>query len=99
MMFSKEMLNLFLEGTLETFYMVVMSTLLAYLIGLPLGVLLHRYVVAVADSVDLMLGRQIFTASFLIAAAVTLAFSFIVDLLMLIKLRRIKMAESLKAAD
>jgi len=40
MMFSKEMLNLFLEGTLETFYMVVMSTLLAYLIGLPLGVLL-----------------------------------------------------------
>ena len=39
-MFSKEMLNLFLEGTLETFYMVVMSTLLAYLIGLPLGVLL-----------------------------------------------------------
>ena len=40
MMFSEEMPNLFLEGTLETFYMVVMSTLLAYLIGLPLGVLL-----------------------------------------------------------
>ena len=40
MMFSKEMLNLFLEGTLETFYMVVMSTLLAYLIGLPLGALM-----------------------------------------------------------
>ena len=39
-MFSEEMLNLFGEGTLETFYMVLTSTLLAYLIGLPLGVLL-----------------------------------------------------------
>ena len=83
----------------ETVYVTVLSTFFSIVIGLPLGVLLHRYVVAVADSVDLMLGRQIFTASFLIAAAVTLAFSFIVDLLMLIKLRRIKMAESLKAAD
>ncbi|PWL50947.1 MAG: hypothetical protein DBY36_05420 [Clostridiales bacterium] len=78
---------------------IAVLTVFGLCIGLPLGVLLHRYVVAVADSVDLMLGRQIFTASFLIAAAVTLAFSFIVDLLMLIKLRRIKMAESLKAAD
>ncbi len=39
-MFSEEMLNLFLEGTFETFYMVLVSTFAAYLIGLPLGVLL-----------------------------------------------------------
>ncbi|MBQ6691748.1 MAG: ABC transporter permease [Clostridia bacterium] len=39
-MFSKEMLKLFLEGTAETFYMVLVSTLAAYLIGLPLGVVL-----------------------------------------------------------
>lgn len=39
-MFSKEMLNLLLEGTLETFYMVIVSTLLSYALGLPLGVLL-----------------------------------------------------------
>ncbi len=39
-MFSKEMLNLLLEGTLETFYMVIVSTLFSYALGLPLGVLL-----------------------------------------------------------
>lgn len=39
-MFSKAMLNLFLEGAAETFYMVLVSTFVAYLIGLPLGVLL-----------------------------------------------------------
>jgi len=39
-MFSKEMLNLFLEGTFETFYMVLVSTFAAYVIGLPLGVVL-----------------------------------------------------------
>lgn len=39
-MFSNEMLRLFLEGTGETFYMVLVSTFTAYLIGLPLGVIL-----------------------------------------------------------
>lgn len=39
-MFSKEMLNLLLDGTLETFYMVIVSTLFSYAFGLPLGVLL-----------------------------------------------------------
>ena len=39
-MFSKEMLNLLLEGTFETFYMVIVSTLFSYALGLPLGVLL-----------------------------------------------------------
>lgn len=39
-MFSKEMLTLFGEGILETFYMVLVSTACAYIIGLPLGVVL-----------------------------------------------------------
>lgn len=39
-MFSNEMLNLFFEGTVETFYMVLVSTVTAYIIGLPLGVIL-----------------------------------------------------------
>ena len=38
-MFTKELLNLLLEGTLQTLYMTLVSTAAAYLIGLPLGVL------------------------------------------------------------
>lgn len=39
-MFDTEILQLFLKGTGETFYMVLLSTLLAYVIGLPLGIVL-----------------------------------------------------------
>ncbi len=39
-MFSAEMLNLLGQGILETLYMTVISTLLGYVFGLPLGVLL-----------------------------------------------------------
>lgn len=39
-MFSNEMLMLFLKGLWETLYMTIVSTALAYVFGLPLGVLL-----------------------------------------------------------
>jgi D-methionine transport system permease protein len=38
--FSQAMLQLFGEGILETLYMTLASTLMAYVLGLPLGVLL-----------------------------------------------------------
>ena len=40
-MFTKELLNLLLEGTLQTLYITLVSSAAAYLIGLPLGVLLN----------------------------------------------------------
>lgn len=39
-MFEKNMLEFFGKGILETLYMTLVSTLFAYIIGLPLGVLL-----------------------------------------------------------
>lgn len=39
-MFNTEILSLLWQGTLETIYMTLVSTLIAYLLGLPLGVLL-----------------------------------------------------------
>lgn len=39
-MFSKEMLELFGQGILQTFYMVLVSTAFAYILGLPLGIIL-----------------------------------------------------------
>ena len=35
-----ENIDMFLKGTGETLYMTLLSTLIAYLIGLPLGILL-----------------------------------------------------------
>lgn len=38
---NKEMIDLLLQGTLETLYMTLISTAIAYLLGIPLGVLLY----------------------------------------------------------
>lgn len=40
-MFSPEMVNLLLVGIAETFYMVLVSTAMAYLLGIPIGVTLY----------------------------------------------------------
>ncbi len=39
-MLNSEILHLLLQGTLETIYMTLVSALIAYILGLPLGVLL-----------------------------------------------------------
>lgn len=39
-MFSKEMVDMLIQGTFETLYMTIGSTLIAYLIGLPIGITL-----------------------------------------------------------
>ena len=46
-----------------------------------------------------MMGREISWQSYLLAAVLTLVFSALVDILMLFKLRRIQMVESMKAVD
>lgn len=67
--------------------------------GLVLGVALHRYVVVSAETTDLVLSRAISPWSYVLAAALTLAFTGVVDALMTTKLRRIRMVESMKAVD
>ncbi|GHT97406.1 ABC transporter permease [Spirochaetia bacterium] len=67
--------------------------------GLFIGIPLHRFIIGVAENVDLMFGRHISAASFVLSAVITLVFSAGVDLLMVKKIRNIRMAESMKAAD
>jgi putative ABC transport system permease protein len=67
--------------------------------GLLLGIPLHNFVTGVAENQDLMFGRTISPLSFILSALITLIFSAAVDLLMLKKIRNIRMAESMKAAD
>lgn len=74
-------------------------SILGTIVGLGAGWCLHRYVIVTAESVDFMMGREISLSSYLLAAAFTLIFSVLVDVIMLFKLRKIQMVESMKAVD
>jgi putative ABC transport system permease protein len=74
-------------------------TLIGTATGLALGVLLHAFVISIAENTDLMFGRGISALSFILSALLTFLFSFAVNLLMLRKLKKIEMAESMKTID
>ncbi len=69
------------------------------LAGFVFGKWLHAFVIQTAEVEAVMFGRTLYFRSYLIAAAVTLLFTFLVELLMLPKIRRISMVESMKAND
>lgn len=73
--------------------------LIGIVVGLFLGVALHGFVIHTAEVDDIMFGRQIAPLSFVLAAAITLLFTGLVDLIMLKKLRSIDMVESMKANE
>lgn len=74
-------------------------TALGTSVGLGLGVLLHKFVMAqiVIDIVSFR--TEIRPVSFVLSALLTFVFNFIVNLFMEIKLEKINMAESLKSVD
>lgn len=74
-------------------------SILGTLAGLIAGKILHYYIIVIAETADMMMGRNISPTSYLLAAVLTLAFSAVVDVLMTFKLRRIEMVESMKAVD
>lgn len=74
-------------------------SIIGTLAGLPLGVLLHAFVVETVEAVNLMLGRTISIKSFVYAVIITLFFSLLVNLILYRKLKKIEMVESMKAID
>lgn len=77
----------------------IFLTLMGALIGLGLGVLLHHYVMITAETDIVMFGRSIKWTSYLYSAALTMAFSFLVNLVMHFKLKKVSMVESLKSIE
>ena len=69
------------------------------LVGLLLGIVMEGFVVVTAEVDQVMFGRDIHAASFIIAFLLTMVFSVIVTLAMRPKLRRIDMVESLKSNE
>ena len=74
-------------------------TLMGAFLGLPLGILLHSFVIS-QIKVDMVSFKTIiFGRSFAFAVVIVIGFSLVVDLLMRRKLDRIDMAESMKAVE
>lgn len=72
---------------------------LAALVGLPLGVILHRFVLYMIDIDGLLFPVQISGSSYLLAFMLTILFAFFVNLYMKRKVGKIHMAESLKTVE
>ena len=67
--------------------------------GIPLGLLLHRYVIRTAEVGGMMFGRNIYLSSFILSIVITFAFTVLVSFIMRRSIRKINMVESMKATD
>jgi putative ABC transport system permease protein len=74
-------------------------TILGMLIGLVMGIFLHRYIIVTAEVEYVMFGRNISLMSYIYSAILTLVFSSMVNIVMHFRLKKINMVESLKSVD
>lgn len=77
----------------------IVLTAIGTLVGLLLGVFLHRFVMEQIDVDMITFDIRILPASYLWSILLTFVFMVIVDLAMYVKLERINMAESLKSIE
>ena len=77
----------------------VILVLLGFIVGIPLGFLLHRYVMAQIAMDMVTYQVHIEPVSYVYSLAFVLAFSTVVNLIMRAKIEKIDMAESLKSAE
>ncbi|MEG0567260.1 MAG: FtsX-like permease family protein [Clostridium sp.] len=74
-------------------------TIIGGIVGLLLGVTLHRFIMLTAELDLIMFGRNISFLSYVYSLAITIGFSLIVNGFMYFKLKKIKMVESLKSVE
>ena len=67
--------------------------------GLFVGIWLHSFVVRTVEVDQVMFGRSIYPLSFVFALAISLLFTFIVDLIMRKQIRSVDMVEAMKSND
>ncbi len=67
--------------------------------GLVLGIIMHRYVIATTEVDIVRFVREITLFSYIVSVALTLAFSYMVNLMMRRNVRNVDMVESLKSAE
>ena len=69
------------------------------IVGIPVGIALHRYIMRTVEMDHLMFGRNIDWTSFFYAFVLTILFSVIVNRMMTKRLNDIRMVESLKSVE
>lgn len=77
----------------------VILTLLGTILGVGLGILLHRFVMTTVETDVYMFGRELEPLSIVIGAVLTIVFAIIVNIVMYFKLKKIDMVESLKSVE
>ncbi len=87
------------ETNAYIFREVALLSIIGCLIGLVIGIPLENFVVTTAEVDQVMFGRTIHTFSFIAGFVLTLVFSAASMLLMLPKLARVNMVESLKSNE
>ena len=78
---------------------IFLLSLFGAIIGLPLGVLEHHFIMNVINMEMIMFGDRIKLPSFALAFAVTIVFTLIVLLLTKRPLKKVQMVESLKSVE
>ncbi|WP_198301339.1 ABC transporter permease [Lachnoclostridium phytofermentans] len=77
----------------------IVITLISTMFGLPAGILLHRFVMDQIKIESISFNIQIFPISYLYALIVTIGLTLIVNVILIRKINRINMAESLKSVE
>lgn len=77
----------------------ILISLIGAVAGLGLGVLLHRYIMKTCELDNMMFGNHMDLSSYMIALALTMLFSVLVNVFMYGKLKKIPMVESLKSVE
>jgi putative ABC transport system permease protein len=77
----------------------VVLSIIGTILGLFLGIGLHRYVVVTAEIDMVMFVRTIKAIDFVYSAILTIVFSGLVNIVMYRRLKKIDMVESLKSAE
>ena len=77
----------------------IILTVLGILVGIIMGVILHRFVMITVETDMYMFGRELRFSSVVIATILTVIFTVIVNAIMKKKLQKIDMIESLKSVE
>ena len=77
----------------------LLLSLLGIALGCAFGIWLHRYVMTTVEVEGMMFGRQIYPLSFGISVLLTFLFTTVVNFVMLPRLSKIDMVESLKTVE
>ena len=68
-------------------------------VGVPLGIVLHKFVIKVAEVESVMFGRVINWQSYLFSILITIGFVLLVEIIMRKNIRSVDMLESMKANE